>query len=71
MPGNDDHYKAFSDVFGKDTTENHRPSFKKKPGGTKRNALPFYSCVQHAKNAKLMVQLRSAECGGLYIPNTN
>ena len=56
MPGNDDHYKAFSDVFGKDTTENHRLSFKKKPGDINRNALSFYACVQHVKNAKLMVQ---------------
>ena len=45
MPGNDDHYKAFSDMLGKDMAENHRPSFKKKPGGTKRNALPYFMPV--------------------------
>ena len=30
MPSDDDHYKPFSEIFGKETTEEHRPSLKRK-----------------------------------------
>ena len=53
MPGKDDHYAPFTDVFGKPTTEEHHPSLKQKP---KKNSLPFSASAQHVKNTELMVQ---------------
>ena len=68
MPGDDGHYIAFSDVFGSNTTEEHRPSLAKKSSGitqkkgsTKKNTLPFYGTVQHVRNAALVLQCE--ECG--------
>ena len=54
MPGVDDHYKPFSEVFEKETTEEHRPSLKRKP--RQDRGLPFYPSVQHVNNTKMMVQ---------------
>ena len=56
-PGEDGHYKAFSDVFGSDrcTSEEFRPS-QKKVTKTKVKTLPFYASVQHIKNSQLIVQ---------------
>ena len=59
MPGVDDHYKPFSEVFEKETTEEHRPSLKRKP--RQDRGLPFYLSVQHVNNTKMMVQCE--ECG--------
>ena len=53
MPGEDDHYAPFADVFGRPTTEEHRPSLKQKP---KKNSLPLSASVQHVKNTEMMVQ---------------
>jgi hypothetical protein len=60
-PGDDGHYLPFSEVFGLTTSEEHRPSFKKKKEVQKKsnhqkNSLPFYGSVQHVKNSQLMVQ---------------
>ncbi len=57
-PGEDEHYAPFIDVFGKITSEEHRPSFKQQK---KKNSLPFYASVQHVKNAGMMMQCD--ECG--------
>ena len=46
---------SFSDVLSKETSEEHRPSFKK-PNSIRKKSLPFYASVQHVKNAQLMVQ---------------
>ena len=59
VPGDDGHYLSFLEVFGTLTTEEHRPSFKKRPFLlTKRvkRRLPFHASVQHVKNVDLMVQ---------------
>ena len=57
MPGSDNHYLTFSEVFGKPTTEKHRPSAtKKRP----KKSVPIPTSVQHAKNTNLMVQCK--EC---------
>ena len=58
-PGSDGHYLPFSEVFGTDTREEYRPSYKRKtPSESKRakRKLPFYAGVQHVKNSQLMVQ---------------
>lgn len=59
MPGVDDHYKLFSEVFERETTEEHRPSLKRKP--RQDRGLPFYPSVQHVKNTEMMLQCE--ECG--------
>ena len=53
MPGEDDHYTPFADVFGKPTTDEHRPSLQQKP---KKKSLPFSASVQHVRNTGMMVQ---------------
>ena len=59
-PGEDGHYIPFHDVFGTQTTEEHRPSFKKKPTAHVRrkdkSRLSYYASVQHAKNVDIVVQ---------------
>ena len=59
MPKGDGHYKPFEDVFGTDTTEEHRPSLQKLSAREKR--LPFYPSVQHVRNCNMM--LMCDECG--------
>ena len=58
-PGEDNHYAPFSDVFGTNTSEEHRPSYSVKQ--SKKNTLPFYASVQHVKNIEMMVECE--ECG--------
>ena len=58
-PASDGHYKQFSDVYGKATTEAHRPSIAKRTGRNK--SLPFVASVQHVRNVTLMIQCE--ECG--------
>ena len=59
MPGEDGHYLAFSLIFGKPTSEKHRPSLCSKK--SKSKYLSFYPSVQHVKNAQLMVQCEECE----------
>lgn len=58
MPGIEGHYASFFDVFGQATSEDHRPSLKKRK---KKNTLSFYASVQHVRNTELMLQCD--ECG--------
>ena len=51
-PGSDNHYLSFSQVFGKNTTEEHRPSLNIKK---QKKTLPFSTSVQHVKNVDMMV----------------
>ena len=53
LPGNDGHYKPFSEAFGEPTAEDHRPS--KIRAEAKERALPFYPSVQHVKNTQMML----------------
>ena len=53
MPASDGHYKPFSDVARKETSEQHRLSLHKLSQKEKR--LPFYPSVQHVKNASMML----------------
>ena len=59
MPGVDNHYKPFSEVFKTKTTEEHRPSLKKK--SRQERGLPFSPSVQHVRNTNMMLQCE--ECG--------
>lgn len=58
-PGVDDHYKPFLEVFEKETTEEHRPSIKRKP--RQDRGLPFYPSVQHVNNTEMMLCLSPLE----------
>ena len=59
MPSDDNNYKPFSEIFGKETTEKHRPSLKRKP--RQDRGLPFSPSVQHVSNTEMMLQCQ--ECG--------
>ena len=57
VPGNDEHYKSFDDLYGKDTTEEYLPSLKEK--AAKSHCLPFSPTAQTAKNTGLVLQCSS------------
>ena len=53
------HYLPFKDVYGSQTSEEHRPSLKKR--SSKQQTLPFHGKLQHVKNADITVECE--ECG--------
>ena len=55
----DGDYKGFDELYGKPTTETHRPSLQKT--ATKGYGMPFSPTAQTAKNTKLLVECE--ECG--------
>ena len=59
MPNDDGHYKPFDSLYGKETSEKHRPSLQTRPSRAK--TLPFVASVQHARNTNLMVQCEECE----------
>ena len=59
VPGPDDNYKKFSDVFGTKTTEEHHPSSKKKAQRDK--SLPFSASIQQVKNIDMMLMCDACE----------
>jgi len=62
VPGIDGHYKAFEDVYGSTTTEEHRPSlveFKKAKAHQK--SLEFYTSLQHVTNVGVVIQCEECE----------
>ena len=54
-PGVDQHYKAFNDICGTETSEKYWPSSKK------QGTLLFHDKIQHVRNADLMLECE--ECG--------
>ena len=55
VPGNDDHYKRFMEVYGLPTTEEHRPSIQ----STRKTAfqsLGFNASQQHVRNVGVLLQ---------------
>ena len=61
VPGEDEHYLPFENMYGTPTTEVHRPSSSKR--SKKQKTLPFVASIQHARNVNLMFQCE--ECGML------
>ena len=59
VPGSEGHYKKFFDVFGTTTTEEHRPSSKKR--SSKDKSLPFSASIQHVKNIDMMLMCDECE----------
>jgi len=59
VPGDEGHYKCFSDVYGTDTTEEHCPSLKKP--NKRRKTLPFSSNLTHVKNVDMMLQYEECD----------
>ena len=56
MP-NGDHYKAFNDSYGTETTENFRPSMKESDNNKSgKHGMPFTPSSQYAKNVGLVIQ---------------
>ena len=54
VPGDDMHYKSFEELYGKKTTEDHRPSLKDAKMKTKKGKMKIkkdaISLVDHKKN---------------------
>ena len=59
LPGSDGHYLSFSNIYGSQTSEQHRPTLKKR--SCKQKTLPFHGKIQHVKNANITVECE--ECG--------
>ena len=59
VPNDDGHYKPFEIVYGKTTSEKHRPTLQKRPARLK--TLPFVASVQHARNTNMMIQCEECE----------
>lgn len=51
---NGDKYKDFEEVYGTQTSENHRPSLSSP--GAKTHGMPFSPSAQYAKNVKVVLQ---------------
>ena len=52
-PTDDGHYQPFEDVYGKKTTEEHRPSLKAK---RHCNSIGYHATQQHVKNVNIVIQ---------------
>ena len=63
LPGSDGHYLSFSDVYGSQTSEEHRPTLRKK--SSKQKTLPFHGKLQHVKNANITTECE--ECGNWFM----
>lgn len=59
VPGEDGHYTSFTELYGKFTSEEHRPSKQGRKG--KQKTLPFSASVQHVKNVDVMVMCEECE----------
>ena len=67
IPGSDNHYLSFSQIFGKNTTEEHRPSLNTKK---QKKTLPFSASVQHVKNVDMMVLCEECDMWRLFYYKT-
>ena len=67
VPGEDMHYKSFEDLYGTQTTEDHRPSLKnaKSKGKMKitraKHTMPFCPSAARAKNVGITVSCVECE----------
>ena len=59
MPGQEGHYKKFSELYGTETNESHCPSLQKK--SNIRKTLPFPCSLRHVKNVDMMLECK--HCG--------
>jgi ribosomal protein L44E len=59
MPGEEGRYKQFTELYGTETNESHRPSLQKK--SNKRKTLPFACSLRHVKNVDMMLECE--HCG--------
>ena len=57
VPGADDHYKGFEEVYGESPTDKHRPSIQSK----QRRSIAFSPSQQHVKNVGPLVQCEECE----------
>ena len=58
--GEDNHYKPFTEVLGSETKE-ECPSLELKEQKKKKNTLLFTGCLQHVKNAGIVIQCSECE----------
>ncbi|CAG8842421.1 19596_t:CDS:1, partial [Racocetra persica] len=65
-PKNNDHYASLNEIYGKETTEIHRPSLiinknKKNSQVKLKNNMPFNGTAQRAKNVGVTVMCSECE----------
>lgn len=57
-PADDGHYRSFEDMYGQNTTDEHRPSLKaKRPC----NSIGFSASQQHVKNVDIVIQCEECD----------
>ena len=69
VPGEDLHYKSFEELYGMQTTEDHRPSFKSTKAKKKdkltttkvKHSMPFCPSAVRAKNVGVIVNCVECE----------
>ena len=60
VPDDDDHYKAFDDLYGKsETSEEYRPSLKQSEA--KNSGMPFSPSAQSANNTNTVIQCHECD----------
>ena len=59
VPGEEGYYRPFDNLFGTPTSEEFRPSLQ--TSKSKQRTMPFSPCVQHVKNADIMVHCEECE----------
>lgn len=57
---------TFADVYGTNTSEEHRPSLQKEPA--KHKTLAFSASVQHARSRNIMIQCEECQMWCLLYP---
>jgi len=60
IPGDEGHYKAFSEIYGECTTEEHRPSLLTAQRAP-RKSIGFSPSQQHINNVGLLVQCEECD----------
>lgn len=76
VPGDDLHYKSFEELYGTETTENHRPSsmntkMKTKKDKKGKHSMPFSPSAVRAKNVGVIVNCIECEKPRLYSVQKN
>ena len=67
VPDGTGHYKSFTDLYGKETTDEHLPSLKEKAASG--HGMPYSPTAQTAKNTGIVLQCCSCKKWRLLHPN--
>ena len=62
IPDDDGHYKSLLDVYGQNTSEEHRPSLQATMKKTPKQSFGFSPSQQNVQNVGLLVQCKGLIC---------